>query len=211
MDKIFKIRCSQIGKIMSNARKAGELSATCTSYLKDWYTGEHEDIFSKYMDKGNAVENELIDFMAEVMGYGLAEKNEVYMEDSYITGTADVVMPKLIVDVKAPWSKKTLQDSSLELNMDYYWQGQGYMHLYGKDEFILFYGLMDTPGHCNYGNEVIYSTMPRDDRWAAFRIQRNDEDIKSIIEKVDKCREWLNEYDVKLCKTIGKIQTYPTI
>ena len=211
MDKIFKIRCSQIGKIMSNARKAGELSATCTSYLKDWYSGDYEEISSKYVNKGNMVENDCIDFMADVLGFGLAEKNELSMEDDYLTGTCDVVMPTLIVDVKSPWSKKTLQDSSLDLNMDYYWQGQGYMHLYDKKEFILFYGLMDTPAAINYGSDIIYSTLPKDERWAAFRIQRNDEDIKSIIEKVDKCREWLNEYDVKLCKTIGKVQTYPTI
>ena len=191
---------------MGNSKKAGELSTVCISYLKEWYSGDREEISSKYVNKGNVVENDCIDFMADVLGFGLAEKNELSMEDEYFTGTADVVMPSLIVDVKSSWSNKTLQESSLDLNMDYYWQGQGYMHLYDKKEFILFYGLMDTPGVINYGNDIIYSTMPKDKRWAAFNIERNDEHIKSIIEKVDKCREWLENYSIQLNQTIGKIQ-----
>ena len=65
---LFKIRCSAIGKIMANAKKEGERSAGCITYLKEWYAeqmfGDREEIRSKYMDKGNFCENEAIDICA---------------------------------------------------------------------------------------------------------------------------------------------------
>ena len=67
-NRIFKIRCSQIGKIMSNAKVKGELSQTCKTYLNEWFANDNEQIHSKYIDKGNAVENDLIDFKAEGAG-----------------------------------------------------------------------------------------------------------------------------------------------
>jgi hypothetical protein len=74
-NRIFKIHCSQIGKIMGASKPAGNLSVTCKTFLKEWYANEYEEIHSKYIDKGNQVENELIDFMAIQLGYGMAEKN----------------------------------------------------------------------------------------------------------------------------------------
>ena len=108
-NRIFRIRCSAIGKIMSNAKVKGELSQTCKTFLHEWYAKENEQIHSKYIDKGNQVEDELIDFMAEQLGFGMAEKNRVTLSDEFMQGTCDVDLPTCIVDVKASWNKKTLQ------------------------------------------------------------------------------------------------------
>lgn len=205
MDRIFKIRCSQIGKIMSNAKVKGELSSTCKTYLEEWYANDQEEIHSKYFDKGNMVEQECIDLMALVLEKGIVAKNLVSLEDEYFTGTCDVELDDLIVDVKSVWGRKGLHQACLGLDKDYEWQLRGYMHLYKKNDAILFYGLVDTPEECNYGNEVIYSDMPINERWVAYNIKHDPELLQAIIDKVIKCREYLNEYHNKISNKLGKL------
>lgn len=201
----FKIRCSAIGKIMGNGKVKGELSQTCKSYLEEWFANDNEDFGSKYTRKGNEVENDLIDFMAEVLGFGMAEKNKEGRSDEFIQGECDVVMPNCVIDVKAPWNRKTLFEKVIEpIDKDYEWQLQGYMHLYVKDEAILFYGLMNTP-ETEYSEEVIYEDMPVYERWVAYHIKRDQERINSIIERVKLCREYLVKYDLEVRSKIGKI------
>ncbi len=202
----FKIRCSAIGKIMSNAKTKGELSATCKTYLQEWYANDDEPIHSKYIDKGEMVEDDLIDFMAIQLGFGLAEKCRQGRSDEYFTGTCDVELDDTIVDVKAPFNKKTfLQNITEGINTDYEWQLIGYCHLYNKPKGILFYGLMDTPGDVNYGNEVTYSDMPMNERWIAYNIPANPEKVNLIIERVKECRNYLEKYDAIIKEKLGKL------
>jgi len=203
--RLFKIRCSQIGQIMSNAKTKGDLSAGCKTYLENWYANDNEEIHSKYFDKGNMVENECIDLMASVLNKGLAFKNDEFLEDDFFTGTCDVQLDDCIVDAKSVWNRKGLHAACNGLDKDYEWQLMGYAHLYKKPKAILFYGLLDTPEECNYGNEVIYSDMPIEQRWVAYNVELNQEAIQSVIDKVVKCREYLQEYDLKIKSKLGKI------
>ena len=203
--RLFKIRCSQIGQIMSNAKTKGDLSAGCKTYLENWYANDNEDIYSKYFDKGNVVEQECIDLMAAVLGKGLCLKNDEYLENEYFSGTCDVQLDDCIVDVKSVWGRKGLHAACNGLDKDYEWQLMGYAHLYNRPKAILFYGLLDTPAECNYGNEVIYSDMPIEQRWIAYNVELNQEAIQSVIDKVVKCREYLAEYDLKIKSKLGKI------
>jgi len=205
MNKKFKIRCSQIGQIMSNAKTKGDLSAGCKTYLENWYANDNEDIYSKYFDKGNVVEQECIDLMAAVLSKGLCLKNDEYLENEYFSGTCDVQLDDCIVDVKSVWGRKGLHAACNGLDKDYEWQLMGYAHLYNRPKAILFYGLLDTPAECNYGNEVIYSDMPIEQRWIAYNVELNQEAIQSVIDKVVKCREYLEEYDLKIKSKLGKI------
>lgn len=203
-NRTFKIHCSQIGKIMGASKPAGQLSVTCKTFLKEWYANEFEEIHSKYIDKGNQVENELIDFMAIQLGYGMAEKNTITLHDEFMVGTCDVNFPDLVVDVKAPYNRKTLQDNVDGINSDYEWQLQGYMNLYDKPKAILFYGLMDTP-ETDWTMEVVYSDMPDQERWIAYSVIRNDELIQAIKDRVLMCRAWLEEYDILVKSKLGRI------
>jgi len=203
--RLFKIRCPQIGQIMSNAKTKGDLSAGCKTYLENWYANDNEEIHSKYFDKGNMVENECIDLMASVLNKGLAFKNDEFLEDDFFTGTCDVQLDDCIVDAKSVWNRKGLHAACNGLDKDYEWQLMGYAHLYKKPKAILFYGLLDTPEECNYGNEVIYSDMPIEQRWVAYNVELNQEAIQSVIDKVVKCREYLQEYDLKIKSKLGKI------
>jgi len=93
-NRIFKIRCSEIGKIMGEVgltenqktrlselqernlnplakpltnnmkieleellakNSSNDLPQTCKSYLRKWYANDNEEIYSKYLRKGQAV------------------------------------------------------------------------------------------------------------------------------------------------------------
>lgn len=205
MDRIFKIRCSAIGKIMSNAKVKGELSAGCKTYLHEWYANDNEQIRSKYTDKGNMVELEAIEFMEKVLNLGLIEKNFYTKEDEYFKGTCDVNADK-IYDIKAAWNRKTLLDHAIAgIDSDNEWQLRGYMRLYSKKEGVIFHALMDTPEEVNYGEEVTYSHFPDSDRWVGFKVTHDETLEKSIIDKVIKCREYLEEYHNSIINKLGKI------
>lgn len=201
----FRIRCSQIGKIMGNAKVKGELSQTCKTYLHEWYANDNEQIHSKYIDKGIAVEDDLIDFMAVQLGYGLAEKNRVRVSDEYFDGECDVELHDCIVDVKASWNKKTLHQQVLDgLDRDYELQLIGYCHLYKKPKGILFFGLMNTP-ETDWSNEIVYDDLPVNERWLAYNVPANPELIEQIIERVKQCREYLINYDKLIKSKLGTI------
>lgn len=182
-----------------------KLSVGCQTFLKEWYANEpKEDIRSKYIDKGNFVEDDLIDFMAEQLGFGLAKKNIETIQDDYFEGTCDVELPSCIVDVKAMWSYITLLNV-LCIDPDHEWQVRGYMHLYNKLEAIVFYGLVNTPEDINYGNEVTYDHIPAEQRWIAFKVKHDPNKIEQIKVQVLKCRAWLIEYDLLVKARMGKV------
>lgn len=182
------------------------LPQTCKTYLQEWYANDLDIMRSKYTDKGEYVEDDLIDFAIEKLGLGIGEKNRVRVSDEYFTGECDVDLPGVVIDVKASWDKKTLHEQALnKIDYDYKIQLIVYCHLYNKPKGILFYGLMDTPGEVNYGNEVTYSDMPDNERWIAYEVLANPELIEVIKQRVLLCRAYLIEYDILIKSKMGKL------
>lgn len=220
----FKIRCSAIGEIMTEPRKKGDaLSKTAESYLDRWIKeqvyGRKYQFTSKYTDKGIIMEDNAIDFIAEMLGFGFLIKNETFFENEYLRGTPDI-LPKghdLVIDVKNSWSWESFPLLETEVpNKDYYWQLQGYMALTGLNHAKLIYVLSDTPDHLierearrwcysngydeleneiyeRFYGEMTYPDVKRELRIKVFDIERNDEAITSIYEKVMNCRDYINE------------------
>lgn len=185
--------------------KGGNLPVTCQTFLKEWYANDREEIHSKYLDKGNYVEEDNIDFAAQVLGLGLLTKNTVIASDEYFVGSCDVCTDDLIIDVKSPWNRKTLLDNINGIDPAYEYQGRGYMRLYNKSRFILFYGLQNTPAEINYGNDVTFDDLEDSDRWIAYEISRNEAIEEEIIERVKWCRDWLLRYDESVKLNVGKL------
>lgn len=201
----FKIRPSQLGKIMTNSKTKGELSKTAQTYLMEWYADEHEEISSKYITKGLMQEDNAIDFMATTLNYGIAEKNINIFSNEWCVGTPDVIIGDTVIDLKCAWSTKTLLDSATSLNTDYEWQLRAYMWITGCTDAILFYALMDTPAEANYGIKVIYENLPASERWVAYKFKRDESKEELIKQKVLECREWLVNYDIEVKKKLGNI------
>jgi len=191
---------------MGKLKSDGELPQTAKTYLHEWYANDKEQVHSKYMDKGIEVENDLIDFMAEVLGFGLAQKNTVRLHEHWIEGECDVNLPDCVVDVKASWNKTTLHKQVLEgFDSDYRWQLIGYCHLYSKPKGILFFGLMNTP-ETDWSQEVIFEDLPVNERWIAYEVTPTKEDFEAIYDRVMLCREYLNKYDKLIKSKLGTIQ-----
>ncbi len=176
----MKIRCSQIGKIMTNPRTKGErLSQTTKTHLLELAVEEkyniHKEFWSRYTDKGNEVEAEAIALVNDVLDVGFIYKNEEKLENEYLTGIPDV-NTDILIDVKSSWDAFTFFEKVVEdevKNKDYYYQLQGYMWLTGKDEALLCYCLIDTP------LQIVRDEIRRE-HWRRNEIDEKDEIIDFV-------------------------------
>lgn len=212
---------------MTNPRsKSDILSKTAIGVAEEWmkyqlYKKKHE-FYSKETDKGNHCEMDSIILIRDHYGYN-ATKNTVTKENDWLIGTCDVDLVKdldLVIDVKNSWSDQTFPLFEKEIpNKDYYAQGNGYMDLWGANNFSVIYTLNDAPDHIiesearrkqyQLGYEEMelelyqqveeylkYSHYPIELRVKRFDFARNQEYIDSVHERVELVRWWIeNETD----------------
>ncbi len=207
-NKIFRMRASQAGLLLTNGKDSLGLGTSLITYLKDYYaeekSGVKEEINSKYLIKGNLMEQELIDITAERLGLGILEKNEIRFHDEHFSGVPDVITDEFIIDTKNSWSYKTFLDAiTSPINKDYEAQLQVYMHLTGIKKAKLVYGLLDVPGEANYGNDIFYSHMPINERFYSFDLEYDSAMIEKMQEKVNNCKIFLNDYDARIKLLLG--------
>lgn len=149
-------RCSSLGNIMTESRsKSDPLSETTKTHLIDVYVankyGRQEDIQSKFIEKGLAVEEDSITLYSRVKKEYF-KKNEKHIANKHIKGTPDLFMGEsilsadVIIDIKSSWDIYTfMRVLSKDMNKMYYWQLQGYMALTGAKSAKLAYCLVNTP------------------------------------------------------------------
>lgn len=215
----MKIRSSSIGKLMASPRNKGEvLSETAKTYIQDLFKekelGIAREFWSRYTDKGLIMEDEAIDFAGQVLGWEFVVKNEQNYSNDYITGTPDVITKSLLADIKCSWDGNTFPLFDTELkNKDYFWQMQGYMWLTGLEQAELVYTLMNTP-HAIVEDEVrrahwkaglidedidlreavqsqhVFDHLPNQLRVKRFIIEKDEQAIEQIKEKVEIARDY---------------------
>lgn len=129
-----------------------QLSDSAKTHLCDLYTvakyGRHEDIKSKYLEKGLHMEEDAITLYSVVKRVH-HEKNTEEKENDYIKGHIDFpTLLDCIVDTKSNWNIFTFNRVvARPIKPLYAWQGKGYMWLWEKERFELAYCLLDTPEH----------------------------------------------------------------
>lgn len=214
--KQFRIRCSSIGKIMGQ-RGLGQIGK---SYLDQWITeqvyGRTKEFYSKFTEKGTVNEESGLDFIAGQLGYGLLVKNEKTFRNKHLIGTPDVILTDHIIDEKNSWDCFTFPLTDTEVpNMDYYYQGQGYMELTGINKYKLIYVLSDTPDNLiyreasnfcykngqdltddildAYREQMKYNNIDAALRIKVFEFERDEETIKKIYERVEEARTYIDE------------------
>lgn len=201
----MKIRASQIGKIMTNARNKSEpLSETTKFYLKELYLektfGVSKFISSKYIEKGNFCENESIVLASEVLDLGFTEKNETNFSNDFITGTPDVIGENYILDVKTTWDYFTHPFFESNPNKDYFYQLQGYMWLCDKPKAYLCHCLVNTPKFLlsNWDDMALHNfdKLEKEKRVKTYVIERDGSIIESIKEKVILCNEFFKTLEL---------------
>jgi hypothetical protein len=219
--KAFKIRCSAIGKIMTNPRTKGELlSQTAKTYIEEEVLrakyGIIKTFSSRYTDKGNLVEDEAIEMASNALELGFLYKNHEHFSNEFLTGTPDVNTNDILLDVKSSWDATTFPFFATEIpTKDYYFQLQGYLELTGKTEALLVYCLVNTPAdmiedeirraHWNarlmeesqeLRDEVLkrhtFDHIPLGRRVKVFKVEKDEQVIAEIKERVELCREYFN-------------------
>jgi len=216
------IRCSALGKVMTDSRKKGEMGETCKSYLKELYReseyGIRKEVVSKYIDKGLMVEDSAIALYSTKYD-GFYTKNDEWFKNEFISGTPDIVSENEVIDIKSSWNLFTMPFKDEEINKGYYYQLMGYMALTGLKKAKLAYCLIDTPPQLvqdekrrlswqmgcidDMSPEYLeacaeidkshdFSHIPMEERIVEFDIERDEEVIQAIYDRVKLCREYLN-------------------
>lgn len=135
----IKFRCSSLGYIMTDPQKKSEtLSETakthCIDVFTSWMYGRREEVYSKYLEKGNAVEEDAITLLS-LLSRNIYFKNTANIQNEYITGTPDLFLKsgdkiEVVEDIKSSWDIFTfLRSKHKDINKQYYWQLQGYIWL----------------------------------------------------------------------------------
>jgi hypothetical protein len=204
---------------MTSPRSKSELlSQTAKTYVEEQVLqakyGIVKTFNSRYTDKGNLVEDESIKLASDVLDLGFILKNDEHFSNDWVTGTPDVNTDDLLLDVKSSWDATTFPFFATEIpTKDYYYQLQGYMWLTGKQKSLLVYCLVNTPldmvqdeirrAHWNANlleesldliDEVQkrhnFDHIPDNRRVKVFEVERDDEVIEQIKERVELCREY---------------------
>ena len=185
----YKERCSQLGKIMTNARSikkdavlAGDkLGETAKQRVEEAYLfnefGIRNEINNKYLEKGTDCEDDSIDLFKKVTGM-FAVKNKINFENDFVKGTPDIIKDNVVVDIKTSWSGATYPWFDTELsNKAYMYQLQGYMWLTGVKKAILAYCLTDA-------NESLIQDEVRRTVWQKKMIDPTEEQLNKIEDDV---------------------------
>jgi hypothetical protein len=197
----IKFRCSSIGKLMTEPKtqKEGPLSVGAKTYIRELAAQEifsvDFDISSKYLEKGNVVENDSIALLNRVRGLNLA-KNTERRSNGWITGECDLYDANCRGghDIKSSWSIATFPICTTDCEDKLYeWQMRGYMALWDADEWSVDYCLIDTPEHL-IGFEPlqmhVVGHIPEHMRVTSWTIARDKEKEAAIWEKVKHARAY---------------------
>jgi hypothetical protein len=204
--KEILFRCSSLGHLMTEPKlkadkEAGNLSegtkTHCVDVFASWYYGRREDAYSKYLEKGNAVEEDAVTLLS-LETKNLYFKNEENLRNEYISGTPDLFLKddkgniEVVEDIKSSWDIFTfLRTQHKELNSLYYWQLQGYMWLTGASKAKIRYCLV------NSTSDLIESEK----RKTAYQMNLIDADADPAY--VERCKQIERNmiYDIELFKS----------
>lgn len=237
----WKCRCSMLSDLFTepkekSAKDAGELSATAKKSLYKAYIqakwGRSKDIKTKQMDKGKLVQDEIMNMMS-FFENKVYERNTERRSNEWIEGECDCVHD-IVDDYKASWEPETFIPNLIEpVSKEYFYQGQGYMWLWGRQQFRIIWGLVNCPDmilknerqKLLWGMDVatdlspeyleaaremeknlIYNDIPMDERVIIATFARDEEIIAKIPQKVTKAREYLQYLDEKHQKMSQSLQ-----
>ncbi len=221
--KEFKCRASQLGLLMKNDRSGKAMGETVKSYVKEWYisqlTGKQKEIKSKYLERGNSLEEKAIERAGKHYGVEVI-KNELFLENEYFTGTFDVRTIDIVIDTKVPFDCFTFPFFETELDPNYYAQMQIYMELTGLKKASVCYCLEngsdeqierlswqiakslgkdepDIEDWVTAENQLNYDHLPDELRIKVFEVEYNIDFIENAKKRVLEAREYLQTILIK--------------
>ena len=191
-------------------------------YIAEKY-GRKRDIQTKQMKKGVEVEDESIELLNKYWGTNYS-KNQDRFTNGFITGHPDILDSNKVVDIKSSYDLWTfLGNLPDKLDSLYYWQLMSYMWLTGATQGHIAYCLSNTPfgiveqekRYLLNRMDVISEESPEyvkeamrlefnmtfddidvSERVLIFTVERNEDDIVRIQNRIEKAREYLHEIEL---------------
>jgi hypothetical protein len=140
---------SSLGKLMTTPKsKTENLSQGAKTYIrqvaKQDFFQYRVELDNKYINKGKDQEQDSIDLLNAVR-FTNYKKNDVRIEDEYMTGECDILADDRVIDVKTSWNLETWPATPGEAHdNDYEWQGRAYLMLYEREIFELVFCMVTT-------------------------------------------------------------------
>lgn len=191
-------------------------------YIAEKY-GRKRDIQTKQMKKGVEVEDESILLLNKYWNTNY-EKNQDRYTNGFITGHPDILDKDKVVDIKSSYDLWTfLGNLPDKLDNLYYWQLMSYMWLTGATKGHIAYCLSNTPfgiveqekRYLLNRMDVISEESPEyvkeamrlefnmtfddidvSERVLIYTVDRNEDDIVRIQNRVERAREYLHEIEL---------------
>lgn len=192
------IHPSSLGKIMTEPKSKTEtLSEGAKTYIKqlakEHVYGYRENITSKYMEKGTALEDDAIEMYNRVFFTDYAKNDEV-KKNNWLIGCCDIDTGSKIIDIKCSWSLATFPATSEDgIDKGYEWQGRGYMMLWDRPVFENAYCMLSTPLELiKYEQEELHLVdfIPEHMRITIVQYERDEALESKIKEKVEAAQEF---------------------
>lgn len=190
-------------------------------YIAQKY-GRVRDIQTKQMKKGVAVEQDSINMLSKLLSVEFS-KNEERYSNAYITGLPDIVDNGMVIDIKSSYDLWTFMGNLPDkLDSLYYWQLMSYMWLTDAKCGYIAYCLSNTPDNIieqekyyllknmdvvseespEYVKQALklefnmkFDDIDISERVLLYKVDRNEDDIIRIEQKVLKAREYLHEIE----------------
>lgn len=219
-------RASGVGALLTEPRadkdkKAGVLSVTAKTFVRNvWLQNEfgyREYIQNDAMTKGLMQEQDSMELVQEVLGGQFRVKNRERLQNEYLIGTPDIILPDCIEDIKTSKNLRTFIEAEIE---DLYEaQAMTYMELTGVHSYRLIYALVpDSPESImkakerlsySFGqdysntdyieqceqiqrNNDLILTLPKDKRIKVYSFDWSQDYMDRLYAKCDKAREYYN-------------------
>lgn len=214
-----------VSKEAKAAGELSKSAKTCLikTYVKEVY-GREKDISTKQMEKGTVGEEKGIKMLSHFIGRPLV-KNEIQYKNDWVCGHPDVFDGDKVYDTKLSWDLWSFLPNVTEtLDKGYFYQIQAYMWLTGRNSGAIAYVLTDCPEQiieqekfyllkrmnviseespeyieAAAGLEInlIYPDIPLNEKILIINVDRDDEVIEKMKVKVEKAREYLQEFAEK--------------
>lgn len=190
-------------------------------YISQKY-GRVRDVQTKQMKKGVAVEQDSIDMLSKLLSIEFS-KNEERYSNAYVTGLPDIVDNGMVIDIKSSYDLWTFMGNLPDkLDSLYYWQLMSYMWLTDAQSGYIAYCLSNTPDNIieqekyyllknmdvvseespEYVKQALklefnmkFDDIDISERVLLYKVDRNEDDIIRIEQKVLKAREYLHEIE----------------
>jgi hypothetical protein len=174
--------------------------------------------------KGNELEADAIIELSKIDKVEYAKCTEL-VRNEYMIGCCDVWSPatKKILEIKTQWNINTfLPQQNGSLSYKYWLQMQGYLELYNVPIGEVCFVLLNTPPHlidrerAKYTEKYVFGEIDREKydeemekldlaydynkipirrRIIRFQVERYPDIMPKIYRRVERCRDWLNEFE----------------